>query len=123
MSKWLLRIASLYLVIGVCFGIVMGATHNFLQAPVHAHLNLLGWVTLGMVGLLYTVRPEYADTGLAKAHFVLHNLGLPVMMGALFYELQGVQAAGPVLGVGSLVVGLGIACLALNIWRVSGRSA
>lgn len=37
-----LLLASLMLVIGVTLGVVMGATHDFQLAPVHAHVNLVG---------------------------------------------------------------------------------
>lgn len=122
MSNWLLRMATLYFVIGVGFGVVMGATHDFSMAPVHAHINLLGWVTLGLVGVLYAVRPEFAATRLARAHFVLHNLALPVMIVALFFELRGEQAAGPVLGMSSLAMAAAVLCLALNVWRVTSAA-
>lgn len=122
MSNWLLRIATLYFAIGVAFGLGMGITHNFVLAPVHSHVNLLGWVSLGLVGLLYAVRPAFAATRLARAHFVLHNLGLPLMCGGLFFQLQGAEAAVPVVGVGSLLIAGGIACLLANVWRLTSAA-
>lgn len=121
MSNWLLRIASVYFIIGVCFGIYMGATHDFSQVPVHAHLNLLGWVTLCLVGLLYAVRPDFAKTRLAKAHFVLHNIGLPLQCTSLFFLLRGNPAAEGPLSMGSSLIGLGVFCLVLNVWWCTGQ--
>jgi len=123
MSNWLLRLATVYFAIGSAFGLVMGMTHDFVQAPVHTHLNLLGWVSLGLVGLLYALRPAFAATRLARAHFVLHNLGLPLMCGGLFFQLRGVAAAVPAVGLGSLAVAAGIACLLLNVWRLTGQAS
>jgi hypothetical protein len=117
MSNWLLRIATLYLAAGVTLGIAMAASHNHAEAPLHAHLNLLGFVTLTLAALWYRVQPEAADTRLAKMHLVLHNLGLPVMSGGLFFLLRGEAAAEPVVAVGSTVVAAGIACLVVNVWR------
>ena len=34
-------------------GIVMGTREDFTLAPVHAHINLLGWVTLALYGLYH----------------------------------------------------------------------
>lgn len=117
MSNWLLRIATLYLAAGVTLGIAMAASHNHAEAPLHAHLNLLGFVTLTLAALWYRVQPEAADTRLAKMHLVLHNLGLPVMSVGLFFLLRGEADAEPVVAVGSTVVATGIACFVVNVWR------
>ena len=117
MSHWLLRIATLYLAAGIALGIFMAVSHNHAEAPLHAHLNLLGFVTLTLAALWYRAQPEAADTKLAKAHFVLHNLGLPVMSGGLFFLLRGEPAAEPFVAVGSMVVAASVACFVSNVWR------
>ena len=38
---------------GICLGIMMGISSDFTLAPAHAHLNLLGWVTLALYGLYH----------------------------------------------------------------------
>jgi cbb3-type cytochrome oxidase subunit 1 len=123
MSNCLLRLAVVYFVLGVVLGNVMGATNDFTLMGLHAHLNLLGWVSLGLVGLIYKALPAASETKLAKAHFWLHNLALPVQMVALTFYLTGTKAAGPVLGISSMVVGLAVVCLAINLWRHTGASA
>src|SRR5918997_2955977 len=52
--------AALCLVVGVGMGIAMGIAHDFHLAPVHAHLNLLGWTSLALMGLTYRAYPELA---------------------------------------------------------------
>lgn len=116
MSNWLLRIATVYLAAGVALGIFMAASHNHAEAPLHAHLNLLGFVTLMLAGLWYRSRPDAAATRLAKAHFVLHNAGLPVLSGGLFVLLRGNASAEPVVAIGSIIVAAGIACFVVNVW-------
>lgn len=37
----------------MCLGFYMGIIHDFTLAPVHAHMNLLGWVSLFLLGLYY----------------------------------------------------------------------
>jgi hypothetical protein len=121
MSHWLLRIATLYLAAGIALGITMAASHNHAEAPLHAHLNLLGFVTLTLAALWYRAQPDAAATKLAKAHFVLHNLGLPVMSVGLFFLLRGVPAAEPAVAIGSAVVAAGVACFVVNVWRCTGE--
>jgi hypothetical protein len=111
-----LKLAVAYLVIGVLMGIVMGATQNFTLAPVHAHINLLGWATLALAGLVYTLFPQAGESRLAKVHFWLINLALPVMSVALAFELMGNHAAAPVLGISSVVAGLAVAAFAANLF-------
>jgi hypothetical protein len=53
--------AALCLVLGVGMGIAMGIAHDFRLAPVHAHLNLLGWTSLALIGLTYRAWPELAE--------------------------------------------------------------
>lgn len=117
MSKWLIRLAAIYFMTGVTMGVYMAATHHFEQMPVHAHLNLLGWVSLGLIGAIYQLKPKAAQTVLAKAHFVLHNLGLPVMTGALFMLLGGDRGAEPLVGIGATLVAAGVLCVGINLIR------
>jgi hypothetical protein len=122
MSRWLFRIATLYLLAGVALGMFMAATHNHAETPLHAHMNLLGFATLALAGLWYRLQPEAAATVLAKAHFILHNFGLPVLSAGLYFLLQGKAAAEPAVEVGSTAVVAGILCFVLNVWRLTGSA-
>lgn len=117
-----LRIAVLYLVVGVSMGLYMGISQTFTLHPVHAHLNLLGWASLALCGLVYAAFPAAAETRLAKIHFWLHNLGLPPLMLALALLLSGNAAMEPAVGIFSIVVALGILMFVVNVW-VSVRPA
>jgi len=44
------RAAVLMVLAGMIRGIVMGITEDHSNSSVHAHLNLLGWVSLFMFG-------------------------------------------------------------------------
>jgi hypothetical protein len=111
-----IKIAVLYLAVGVTLGLIMGMRQSFTLAPVHAHLNLLGWASLALVGLVYHAYPHAAETRLARIHFWLHNIGLPPLMIALALMLSGNAAMEPVVGIFSIVVALGIALFVINIW-------
>ena len=110
-----LKIAVVYLVAGACLGVYMGATEVFVLAPVHAHLMLLGWVTLALAGIIYHLYPAAAATKLATIHFWLHNLLLPVFMGLLAAYLGGQQSLGPFLGIASIVMLVTLIVFAANV--------
>ena len=112
-----LRIAVIYFVGGVLLGIVMAAHEEFTLRPVHAHINLLGWVSLALFGLFYRSQPAAADSKLAKLHFWLYNLALPLQMAMLVLFLRGNTAVVPVLGASSVAVGIAVICFAVNLWK------
>lgn len=111
-----LKLAVIYLLIGIAMGIAMGASKNFTLRPVHAHVNLLGWTTLALAGLIYSVFPQAGQSRLAKAHFWLLNSALPLMMGALALLLLGNEQVIPVLVISELVAALSIGIFAVNLF-------
>ena len=48
-----IAIGALWLVVGMLLGIGMGAAHNFALAPLHAHINLIGFVCHAVFGMAY----------------------------------------------------------------------
>jgi cbb3-type cytochrome oxidase subunit 1 len=42
---------------GMIIGIIMAASGNHSVFPAHAHLNLLGWVSLFLIGIFYRLHP------------------------------------------------------------------
>ena len=116
-TKRLLQMAALYLIAGVLLGLGMGISENHLLAPVHAHLNLLGWASMALMALIYRAFPEAGSTTLAKVHFWLHSLGLPPLMIALAVLMLGNPAAGPVVGILSIITGIGVISFCVNILR------
>ena len=111
-----LKLAVLYLILGISLGIAMGASQNFTLRPVHAHINLLGWTTMALAGLIYSVFPQAGASRLARLHFWLLNLALPVMMGALSMLLLGHVAVAPVLAIAEIIGALAIVAFAANLF-------
>jgi hypothetical protein len=112
-----IKIAVAYLVIGVSLGIYMGASGDHSLHPVHAHINLLGWATLTLIGLIYRQFPEMARSPLARIQFWLHNLGLPFLMVTLTLLMRGNESIEPMVGLGSVVVGASVAVFAVNVFK------
>jgi hypothetical protein len=102
LAKRCIRIAGLYLLLGMAMGIAMGATENFALRPVHAHVNLLGWVTLSIVAGVYKLWPQVAQARWAHAFFWTYNIALPTTMGALAFLLLGHERALPALVLGEI---------------------
>lgn len=116
LAVWCFRLAVVYLVVGMSMGMYMGMKQDFLLAPVHAHVNLLGFVVLALAGLIFVVLPDLAKTRLATAFFWLYNLGSPPALIALAFVLNGHDAvAGPILGVTETMIWAGGAIFALNL--------
>lgn len=123
MAERLLRCAVLYALLGIGMGVVMGITHDFSSRGVHVHVNLLGWVSMALMALVYRAFPRMAEHPLARVQFWLHNIGLPVMMVGLYQLLHGHPEAEPAVGVGSVIVALAFLAFALNAWWPAARSS
>jgi hypothetical protein len=50
---WFILIGLLYGAFGFAFGIWVGINERFDQAHLHAHINLVGWASMVLFGLLY----------------------------------------------------------------------
>ncbi|MBV8158258.1 MAG: hypothetical protein JO278_11410 [Dyella sp.] len=122
-SRTWFRVAVIYFAVAVTLGLVMGGSGDHSLMAVHAHLNLLGWVSMSLFGLIGLAYPAVTQGRLAQWQFWLYNIGLPAMLAALAAQLKGVPGFDPVLGIGSLVTGIGVALFAwLVITRVATRS-
>jgi cbb3-type cytochrome oxidase subunit 1 len=112
----LIHTAVAFFVVGVALGTTMGATQDFRFVHVHAHINLLGWVALALIGLIYRLHPHLQQGWLAQAHYWLHTIGLVVFMGSFAW---GVAAgAKPVTWVatGATMVSLAVLLFAANVF-------
>jgi hypothetical protein len=107
--------AVVYFCIGVALGVMMGATGDHSLAPLHAHINLLGWVSMSLFGLIGAAYPATTQGPIATAQFWIHNLGLPVLLVSLGARLKGHDAVDPILGVASIVVGIGVLLFAYGV--------
>ncbi|MFC3080190.1 hypothetical protein ACFODL_18980 [Phenylobacterium terrae] len=91
---------------GMVWGAMMGASEDFSLSPAHAHLNLVGWATLALMGIFYAL----ARSGgrLAWANFALSAGGVAVMVPSLALYLQGSKPAATGLQIGTVLVILGM---------------
>lgn len=100
----------------------MAANHDFSLAPAHAHLNLLGWVSMALYGLWYR-GAEIARPRLAWTQAIVATLGFVAMAGALGAMLAtGNAAFEPAIGIGSVLTVLGMAMFLFQV-LTEGRVA
>ena len=123
-SLWFFAVAPVYVLIGMGFGIFMGATQNFTLAPAHAHLNLIGWVTMALYGTFYALARE-ASTKLAWTVFWLNNAAASIMFPSLAMVLtQGESSPFLLPLIVSEFLGLGgMLCFAYSVWSMLMKSA
>ena len=112
-----IKAAVVYFIMGVSLGIYMGASGDHVFIPVHAHFNLLGWVSLALIGLIYRQFPKAGSHRLATVQFWLHNAGLLVAMVLLIGLLRGNTALDPLIGVASVVIGASVVLFAINVFQ------
>ena len=110
-----LKIAVVYLVMGTLLGFTMGLTQKFVLVPVHAHVLLLGWASLALAGLVYHFYPAASTTRLARFHFWLHNIGLPLFMVGLGFLLTGTESVFLLVLVSAIAVIVGVVLFAANV--------
>ena len=103
-------VAALCGLTGMALGIWMGMNEDFTLAPAHAHVNLLGWVTLALYGLYHRGVARPSDR-LAWVQVVSAALGVPLLSGSFAGVLAtGTHAAGFIVagGAGVVLVVLGM---------------
>lgn len=106
--------AIVLFVVGIFLGIYMGASHDFRFVHVHAHINLLGWVALGLIGLIHAAYPSLERSWLARAHYWLHTVGLVLFMGGFAWRSGTGDTTLLPIAAGSTMVALGVLLFAFN---------
>lgn len=108
--------AVMFGIAGMAWGMIMGISQDHAAMPAHAHLNLLGWVSLFLMGLYYRLHPslDSSRAALAQAGFwIVGSIVHPAGMGLV---LRGHMFGGPMIGVGAVLL---LASMLLFGWQVS----
>src|SRR5690349_19810837 len=106
---------ALCLLTGMGLGMQMGGSQDFTLMPAHAHLNLLGWVTMSLYGSFYAFTRATMSEKLAWTNFGLSALGVIVMIPSLAMMLKsGDHALEKYVAIGG-----GLSMLGLIVFGVS----
>jgi hypothetical protein len=114
-SKLCFLAAVLAAIAGMLWGLDMAISENHAAAPAHAHLNLLGWVSLFLFGIFYRLHPSLDATKVALAQVWVWIIGTIVMAIGIGLISTGTTSAEPIAAVGSLIV---LADMLLFAWLV-----
>jgi hypothetical protein len=109
----------LSLLTGMLYGMHMAKTDDFVLAPVHAHLNLLGGVLMAIYGTFYALTQETYSPRLAWINFLVSALAVLIIIPALAMLLSTNNDAkyGPVTGAGSGLAVIGLLIFAISVVR------
>ena len=112
-------IGVVYLLLGMMWGMHMGASENFSTMPAHAHLNLLGWVTMAIYGTFYALTQATLSPRLAWTNFALAAGGVALMIPSLALYLAGGRDTKfiPGLVAGEILTVLSLLVFAVSVWR------
>lgn len=116
-------VAALCGLTGMIWGTYMGATQTFTLSPAHAHLNLLGWVTLSIMGGFYVLAGERASSKLAWTNFALSASGAVILTILLSQILLGNTGIGPMMVIPEVLVIGGMLTFIASIVRTWKRPA
>ena len=121
-SDRFLQLAVLAALTGMGLGIGMGITEDLRLQAVHAHINLLGWVSMMLYGLFYRVVPKAAEGLLPAVHFWLTVISFVVMMALLAAVKLGASALGMPLGLISLGMVAAMAVFTVIVFRATWKA-
>jgi len=97
------RSAVLLGIAGMIFGIVMAASGDHATYPAHAHLNLLGWVSLFLIGIFYRFHPALDASRVALAQVWIWIIATVILTLGVTAIYLGHTEYEPVAIVGSLI--------------------
>lgn len=112
------RAAVLFVIVGMSWGLAMAISQNHATYPGHAHLLLLGWVSLFLFGVFYHLHPGIDRSRAALAQVWAWIAGVVIQA----YGVERIFSAHPegeaFAAVGSFVV---LAAILLFAWLVYRR--
>jgi hypothetical protein len=110
--------AVLFVIAGMIWGIVMAISEDHSAMPAHAHLNLLGWVSLFLFGIFYHLHPAIDRSRTASVQVWIWIAGTVILTIGVGLVHTGHAIGDPIAAVGSIVV---LADMLLFGWLVLRR--
>jgi len=110
--------AVLMVVAGMIWGIAMAISQDHSAMPAHAHLNLLGWVSLFLFGVFYHLYPAVDRSRLALVQVGVWIVATVVLTIGVALIHTGHEVGESIAAVSSLVV---LADMLLFGWLVITR--
>jgi putative Mn2+ efflux pump MntP len=96
--------AVLLVIVGMIWGIVMAISQDHSAMPAHAHLNLLGWVSLFFFGIFYHLHPVIDRSRIARVQVWIWIAATLVLTLGVALVHTGHEVGDPIAAVGSVIV-------------------
>ena len=99
-----------YVVVGMCLGIFMAASHDHAELVTHAHINLIGFVLSLSYGIIYKLWLVHVNQIIAKIQFIVHHVGAITIFVGLFLLYGNIVPEAkldPVLAIAAITVLVG----------------
>jgi hypothetical protein len=114
-------IGAAWLLVGMLLGIVMGAKEDFQFAPVHAHINLIGFACHSIFGMAYKQWPMLNSSRLAPYQFWIFVIATPITLLGLVFTLTGGPALPTILGSIGVFVGAALFFVMVSRLRLAAE--
>ena len=118
-SSLCFQAAVLFVIAGMVWGITMAISEDHSAMPAHAHLNLLGWVSLFLIGIFYHLHPAVDGARSAVLQVWVWIFGTVILTLGVGLVDSGHAIGNPIAAAGSLIVLIGMAWFG---WLVFGRA-
>ena len=121
--KAFIRASLAWFTAGVLLGLAMAVRPAWaVYRPAHAHMNVVGFITMMLFGVGYQLLPRLfghplRSRALAIAHWWLANVGLLAMVIGFFLAPHIGTDSAPVTATGGLLFTVGAFCFVYNMWR------
>ena len=110
-----------YATVGMSLGLYMAASDNHGELVTHTHILLVGFVLSLIYGIIHKLWLDKPNRALANTQFVIHQAAAAAVSVGLFLLYGGIvpeSTLGPILGVASAGVLLGMILMLYMVMRV-----
>lgn len=90
--------------VGMAWGLHMAISQDHSTLSAHAHLNLLGWVSLFLFGMFYRLHPALDGARIARLQVLIWLAGTAILTVGVAMIHSGRPSGEPYAGVGSIMV-------------------
>jgi hypothetical protein len=115
--------AVLCVIAGMAWGLHMAISDDHSAFPAHAHLNLVGWVSLFLIGIYYRLHPGLERARTAHLQVWSWLVGTVVMAIGVGLVHTGTAAGEPLAAGGSLIVFASALLFAWMLFRTERAGA
>src|SRR5512135_2685647 len=103
-SSLCFRASVLFVIAGMIWGLVMAISEHHAAFPAHAHLNLLGWVSLFLFGIYYHLHPSLDRSRAALIQVCIWIAGTIILAIGVGLVHTGHEVGDPIAAIGSFIV-------------------